>query len=84
MKSSNPLRRLAASASATWFIGTVSLLVLALEVIAPPKPVPPAVRPTLDVPIMTRNQPRTPEEVGKGHKRHYAAASTIVVTGIRG
>jgi hypothetical protein len=84
MKSSNPLRRLATSTSTTWLIGIVSMLVLAFEVIAPPKPVPPLVHPTLNVPALPFHQMLTPEATGKGRKRHYAAASAIDATGIRG
>ena len=84
MKSCNPLRRVAASAITTWLIGIVSLLVLAAEVLAPPKPIPPLFHPTLNVPAMPLYQPQTPATTGTGRRRHYAAASAIVVTGIRG
>jgi len=84
MKSSNPLRRLAASASTTWLIGIVSLLVLAFEVIGPPKPVRPLAHLTLNVPSMAPYHPQTPEATGKGRKRGHAEALAVVATGIRG
>ncbi len=79
MNSSNPLQHLAASASTTWLIGIVSLLVLAFEVIGSPKPVPPPAHLTLNVPAMTSYRPRTLKAA-----RQRDASLSVTATGIRG
>jgi hypothetical protein len=79
MESSNPLRRLATSATTTWLIGIISLLVLAFEVIGPSKPAPPSAHLTLNVTAMTSYQPLTPNAV-----RRREASLSVNATGIRG
>ena len=85
MKSSNPLLRFVASASATWLIGMVSLLVVGFEVIGPSKPAAPSAHLTLNLPAQSSlDQPRMAEVAGKRPKMPNSRAGAVGATGIRG